>query len=206
MDTDSIVKMGRYGLLNAFEALAIAQGHPRPFRRLFEIKRKIDSARPNPTKSIFGTKIALEMCWSFAADCVEIPRAESNPVLEALLDIDGIDPGEALLLEYAVRNPNALLVSGDKRMIRALCGPDGAAFHAQVLGRVVHLDRIVQVLGAQANGWATVRAGIVGAPGCDTAIHDAVAVQHNDAVAQQRLLTLASNSEAASRGLLRAAL
>lgn len=206
MDTDSIVKMGRYGLLNAFEALAIAQGHPRPFRRLFEIKRKIDSARSDPAKSLFGTKIALEMSWSFATDCVEIPRAESNPVLEALLDIDGIDPGEALLLEYAVRNPNALIVSGDKRMIRALCGPDGAQFHAQVLGRVVHVDRVVQMLGAQPDKWTAVRAAIIAAPACDVAIYDAVAPQYADSIAQQRLLALATDWEAASNGLLRAAL
>lgn len=206
MDTDSIVKMGRYGLLNEFETLAIAQGHARPFRRLFEIKKKIDSARLDPTRSIFGTKIALEMCWSFAMDCVEIPRAQSNQVLEELLEIDGIDAGEALLLEYAIRTPNSLLISGDKRMVRAICSPEGKAFHSRLIGRVLHLNRIVQLIGSQAGRWDPVRACLVAAPTCDTAIYDAVAPHHHDVAAKSRLLTMATAEEASSRGLLRSRL
>lgn len=203
MDTDSIVKMGRYGVLNYFEALALARGHARPFRRLYEIKGKIGSARRDPSRSIFRSKVALEMCWSFSSDCAPMPGAEDNRVLEMLLNIDGVDAGEALLIEYALRNRDACIVSGDKRMIRGLCSPAGVQFHAELRGRVLHIDRVIQELAAQPDRWPAVRAAIIAVPECDVGIYEAVAPKYEDTIAQQRLLQRASDGEAASSGLLR---
>jgi hypothetical protein len=45
---------------------------------------------------------------------------EGQAVQQALLEIEGIDPGEALIFITAIRWPDARILSGDKRALRSL--------------------------------------------------------------------------------------
>jgi hypothetical protein len=78
----------------------------------------------------------------------EISEAD-NRILLTLSAVEEIDPGEALLIAKAVADHEALLFSGDKRWIRALCKSRKKTVRRiknQLKGRIVSLEHLLMAL------------------------------------------------------------
>lgn len=189
-------------MLNEFEAMASGSGHQKPFRNLHEIRSKINSANYDPTKSELRSVIVHNACRSFVQDCKVLDSAQDHDMLDELSEIEGVDAGEALLLEYALRTPDSIIVSADKKMVRGLCSPEGDKFRATLRGRILHLERVFWLL-AKPMGWVAARNKVSKAEDCDTAISDALHSGLSEAVAEAQYYKMMVDFERTSRGLLR---
>ena len=207
LDTDFIIKMARYSLLGAFDELMKARGHAAsPFRYLYEVKANMREAGRDPTRSKFGSHVALNSCRSFVADGLEmVPAQEDIDVFTELREIEGMDQGEAILVAYMLREANALMVSGDKKMIDGLNTRDGDKFRPALLKRIVHLNRIMWTL-AEGEGWDEVRDRVCKNAPCDAALYDALEPSLSKPDAQARFYKMTVEYERSSRGLLRTSL
>ncbi len=205
LDTDFIIKMARYSLLDAFVGLMKAHAHAPPFRYLHEVKAKLHGAGGDPIRSDFGSHIALNSCRSFIADGREMGPAQNYDVFNDLREIEGMHQGEAILVEYMLREANALMVSGDKKMIDGLNTSDGDKFRPILQKRIVHLNRIMWTL-AQGDGWDGVRAGVCKNAPCDAALYNALEPSLSKPDAQAKLYKMTVDYERSSRGLLRSSL
>jgi hypothetical protein len=202
LDTDFIIKMARYSLLDAFHGLMKAHGHAAPpFRYLYEIKAKMRGAERDPTRSEFGSHVALNSCRSFIGDGLELDRAQNHEVFEELREIEGMHLGEAQLVEYMLREANALMVSGDKKMVNGLKTPDGDRIRPFLQRRIIHLERIMWTL-AEKN-WDEVRQRVCKDPDCDAALYDALQPSLSEIDARAKFFKMMVEYERFSRGLLR---
>ena len=206
LDTDFIIKMARYSLLDAFGELAKAKSHAAsPYRYLYEIKDKMHRARSDPGQSVFGSHVALNTCRSFVARGLEMAPAQDYDVFNELREIEGMHQGEAILVEYMLREANALMVSGDKKMINGLNTPDGDKFRPVLQNRIVHLNRIILTLATGAN-WDEVRQSVCENASCDAALYTALEPSLSKPDAEAKLYKMTVEYERSSRGLLRTSL
>jgi hypothetical protein len=171
IDTDFIIKMGRYDLLGAFQDLMVAHGHVQPYRYLGEIRAALDQSRMDPIHSKFKSQVAWNVANSFVSSGSRLAPAQDIAVLDELDDITGVDQGEALLTEYAMRAPEAAIVTADKKFVDAMARPEAKKFRLALKDRIIHLEHIVFGLGtAKAPPWAEIRASIWAVPSCDVAL------------------------------------
>ena len=207
LDTDFIIKMARYSLLDAFDGLMKAHGHAAsPFRYLYEIKNKMRRAMREPAQSVFGSHLALRACRNFVACGLEMaPSRADFDIFNELREIEGMDQGEAIFIAYMLREKDALMVSGDKKMINGLKTPDGEKFRPTLKGRIVHLNRIIVTLAINA-GWDEVRRRVCENQSCDAALYDALEPALSKPDAEGRLYRMTVEYERSSFGLLRPSL
>ena len=172
LDTDFIIKMGRFSLLGAFEDLMAKHGHPKPYRCLFEVRRHLKSAAANPTRSMFGSQVCWNEVNSFVSDCVSLGDVEDTDVLDELDLITGVDDGEQLLVEYAVRSPDTAILTADKNFIDGMALPAAKKYRALLEKRIIHLEHVVFAVGTHgSDGWPPVRKAVCAVPDCDKALH-----------------------------------
>jgi hypothetical protein len=85
-----------------------------------------------------------------------VERPQNDDLLQSLLEINGIDEGEALLYGLLVESPHLQLISGDKTAMRALVSQESLQHvRAAITGRVICLESILKLL-VQADGVAVV--------------------------------------------------
>lgn len=173
IDTDFIVKMGRYQLLSAFVVLMKAHGHiPPPIRYLYEIRTMLDKCSVNPINSVFGSKAGWGASWSFVTDGVRMDAPTDYAMLDELDEIPGIDNGEALLVEYLMRAPDTVIVTADKKFAYAMAHPKAKRFRDALKQRIIHMEHIVFALGnAKSPEWPDLRKLIWTVPTCDAVLH-----------------------------------
>jgi hypothetical protein len=194
--------MSRYALICDFEDMMISHGHPKPFRSLFEVKSLIQTGRQDATRSVFGTTRAVETCWSFNADCEGLDPPSDYDFLGEIRQIEQIDSGEALLIERAVHMSDALIITGDRRMIRGLCDPGADVIRNRIKGRVLFIERAIWSL-REALGITEIRSRIHRDPDCDDAIYNAMHPDHTERKAAELFFGRMRDFENTSRGLLR---
>lgn len=184
-----------------------AHGHAAsPFRYLYEIKDKMRGAEAEPAQSVFGSQRALRACGNFVACGLEMAPSRANlDIFNELREIEGMDQGEAIFIAYMVREKDALMVSGDKKMINGLRTPDGDKFRPILQGRIVHLNRIIVTLALGA-GWDEVRGRVCENQTCDAALYDALEPTLSKPDAERRLYRMTVEYERSSYGLLRSSL
>lgn len=170
LDTDFIVKMGRYSLLTAFQDHVTARSHAQPYRYLYEVRSMVNSGSADPTRSVFGSQAAWSAVRSFIADCQTMGDPQSYDVLEELDHITGIDAGEQLLVEYAIRTPDAVIVTADKRFIDGMSLPGAQKYRAMLKNKIIHLEHVIFAIGT-VTGWPPIRDVVTANPKCDTALH-----------------------------------
>jgi hypothetical protein len=113
---------------------------------------------------------------AFVSSCRKLDRAY---LAELAIDLDsqellstcpGIDAGEAQLLSAALAAPDAVVLTGDKRCLKAFCQSSVTTPMAQKLqGRVVILEQlIIEIIGAI--GFDDVKTRALSGVHCDTAI------------------------------------
>lgn len=133
VDTDAFCKLGIAGLLE--EAVAVLGTELTACGRLPALTHML---RRGSLPRTYGAK-ACEALLTTAERMLAIPAADPKS-LDPFVSISDIDPGEAQILATAVGS-QALLLSGDKRALRAL-----AALTAQLnalKGRVVTIEAIL---------------------------------------------------------------
>jgi len=102
----------------------------------FRAKKRIGSARPD---KVFANKEAAEMAIQFAALAGRLDAVE--PLAE-LQDVPDIDPGEAVLLSAAIVDRRAVIITGDKRAIRAVAQL-APRLREKLAGRIMCLEQIL---------------------------------------------------------------
>lgn len=128
----------------------------------------------DPAKAMtrHGTAVASRLQAMVAASGTveEFPAVEDQVALAGVL---GIDQGEAILIALASRSPPSLLLTGDKRSLRALATePTCAAIVARLTGRVVVLEQVVRAI-VTSFPFEIIRGKVVPAVAVDTAIRAA---------------------------------
>lgn len=199
--------MGRYTLLGPFEDLMVANGHLQPYRHLGEIRAALANARMNPVHSDFRSQVAWNMANSFVMSGARLDAVENLDLIDELDDIVGIDPGEALITEYAMRTPEAAIVTADKNFVDAMARPGAKKFRVALKGRILHLEHVVFGLGtAKAPTWHNIRTSIWAVPGCDRALDNLLSKDKGEPQAVADLFTSTKSLNSRGAGTLPAPL
>ena len=124
---------------------------------------------PAKVKSRIGEPVYERLSQFF--DRAQILNVVPSPQEQQLFeDIAGIDPGEAVLFSVTAHFDECLLATGDKRSLRALTGnPLCQPVCQRLTNRVVCFEQVILRIIDQ-SGFAVVRAKVVPAFGCDTAL------------------------------------
>lgn len=143
IDNDAILKLGRYDLLSKLSAvigsdLTDVRTLPTAKYTLLpaanRLKRCKDPASANRVEAFLATSTPLE---EGAADA---------EVLDQLNESPGIDSGEALLIAAAAANSDAVIITGDKRALLALCSDSALGPIAATLsGRIISLEILLEM-------------------------------------------------------------
>lgn len=111
----------------------------------------------------------LEQLFANATEIIEEPPEAD---VDAMLNVRGIDPGEAILFSAASRAAERL-ATGDKKAIEALAlAPLAAELRARLQGRVVCLEQVV-LDAIERHGFVAIRAKVVPGIACDTSMRAA---------------------------------
>jgi hypothetical protein len=169
LDTDFLIKMGRYHLLDDFEKLMTSKGHQQPYRHLAEVSGRVAYAKADPIRSDFGSVVAHNIVRSFIGYGTSLGQLVNRTVVNDLDTIPGVDYGEQLLVEYALRANNSVIITADKNFIKGLGRNDIAMsikYRPRLINRVHHLEHVLWEL-AQLNGWPAIQKAITKDPRCD---------------------------------------
>jgi hypothetical protein len=140
------------------------------------LKNRIGIGAPRPkVVKRRGAEVAARLV-EFLGTVREITdySPEDHQLLEDLDDSVEIDPGEIILLSATSRIQEYLLLTGDKRCIRAVATrPECADIARRIQGRVVCFEQIIcRIINAE--GFGRVRAKVVPVlQTCDTALRAA---------------------------------
>lgn len=159
IDTDAFCKLGIAGLLT--DAVASLGVQLPDCGRLAALPHML---RRGSIPKRFGK----ENCDALVEIAEEIPPLESpsNTWLERFLSVPGIDPGEAQLFSVAAEQ-TLLVVSGDKRALRAIGKVEGAS--QALSGRIVTLEAALIAL-HQSIGADTLRIRVAPLRALDTTV------------------------------------
>jgi len=136
VDTDAFCKLGVAEFL-------------REMARIFDAS--LQECRRLPALPYMLKRGALRKQYGARACDALIPIADTMPVmnrpsvtwLDKLTSIDAIDPGEAQIFAAAAES-DMIVISGDKRSLRALKGVEG--FAEALAGRIVVIEAILLIL------------------------------------------------------------
>jgi hypothetical protein len=167
-DNDILLKLAEYDLLQ--EACAALSTTPANIRFqpatkhvVLHMRDKAVKGKESPySQRAFDRAIAFVESASYLTDRPNIDWAEGS---------EGIDFGEAQLASWAVEaGDDSLLLTGDKRFMKALSGSPAAKHIFRGLhGRVVCLEEILRAI-MLTDGVDCVRKAVKHAPKCDQAM------------------------------------
>jgi hypothetical protein len=167
VDTDALHKLAAFDLWA--EACAVLGVSPKDVlllpTALFVLGLK------DPPKAIrrHGPVLASRL-QAIVAACRTVAALPAVDDQVALTGVLGIDSGEAVLIALSSRSAGPLLVTGDKRSLRALAAePRCAAIVQRLAGRVVTLEQILHLI-VSTYPFDALTAKIVPAVAVDTAI------------------------------------
>lgn len=136
VDVDALVKLAHWGLLGELEG---ATGIP-PVRQATVESIRFRAVRHDPklfSDATVADYLAVALSQFGAA---WRPDAE---VVARLQGIAGLDAGEITLIAMLCSDPQAMLVTGDKRALLALAAPGLEDIVKRIAGRIVCLEQVV---------------------------------------------------------------
>ncbi len=202
LDNDVIISIARYALWSEFDRLLRANGAGRPYRCLGSAVFVIQRAKP-PCK-MFADVTSQQAAVAIVRACSPLPGPTDAALVQRLLKPGAIDTGEALLIEYAVSHPAAIIITGDKRCIVGLASDPAHGTTCQALaGRFVQFDRVIHSMCEQ-HGWAGVRGKVCGDPTRDPTLAKAFASTESESSARAYVDTRITALKKQAGGLLRA--
>lgn len=200
VDNDALLKLARFGLLDTLVDMFSVNVHD---------IRVLATAR----YSLLPAKNRLLRCRDEgSANSLEDFLTKSEPLnlvdtntslLDALSAIPSIDAGEALLLAVGASDHEALVITGDKRALTALCAEPSISHVADSLaGRVVTLEVIFWQL--VKNDFTHTQSCVRSKPGVDKAISNAFGMSAPATIdsAREALASYINHLQGITSGLL----
>jgi hypothetical protein len=155
VDNDVLLKLAHWGLLDELTAVfglgwsEISAPHSLMHR----------AARAD--RKIFRNPGAAADLARRLVQCRPLSAFDHGTTVEAMQDVNGLDAGEILLIAELAHDPTAVLVTGDKRALKALEDPKLIFIRPVIAGRIVCLEqlllRLVDLYGVDAVVAATDR-------------------------------------------------
>lgn len=121
-----------------------------------------------------------------------------------LLAVEGIDSGEALLVTVALADPEALILTGDKKFLKAFENSGLADLLEPLAGRFVCIEQLMLELIAQEADFVKIERRVRQAPTCEWSIAEAFQgrPEPDSATVSQRLQAVVEELRAATGNLL----
>lgn len=138
IDNDFFCKLGCSGALDAF--LALLSLDDASCFVLASLVAQLKSGRGK----LFKKYAAVAKQLLLKAETLGRVPEPKPTTADQFLSLEGVDPGEAQLLGFALENADVTLATGDKRCIRAL--KDVPAVTAQLRGRIICVERAFRLL------------------------------------------------------------
>jgi hypothetical protein len=121
----------------------------------------------NPEKALnkCGNEETLERLTSFLGTTKILPAIQDSSLLSILGDVNEIDGGEKLLFAAAVELPNSILITGDRRALRALIEHQHrlSSIFATLQNSVITFETAI-LLAIRLLGFAIVKQKLLGSP------------------------------------------
>ncbi|MEC4814454.1 MAG: hypothetical protein SAK29_14445 [Scytonema sp. PMC 1069.18] len=166
IDNDALVKLARYGLLD--ETLVLFGCVPTDVRVLATAKYSLLPVKNRLHRCKDEESAARLEAFLRTSEPLDAGLADPD-LLDALNAVQNIDAGEALLLAVGATVGNTLVITGDKRSLKALCTNDSVAQVSNALaGRVVSME--VLFLHLVEHQFAYVQECVRSKPNVDTAL------------------------------------
>lgn len=112
-----------------------------------------------------GCEATVQRIKNFLNAASEIPAIQDDLLLQALVSINGIDDGEALLFAAATELPTPMLITGDRRALCALLANHDRLLtvSAALQGKVVTFESAI-LLALRKLGFAIVKQKLLSSP------------------------------------------
>ncbi len=169
VDSDVLIKLAHWGLLDQLassfdldrsQVSALASLQFRALRR---------------DGKLFHTPAAADALAGYLSDTSEIPGGRPED-LSRLQGITNLDAGEIELVAACLADPDALLISGDKRAVIALAELGPADVANRLEGRVICLEQLLRMIAGR-SGSACVIEGVRVRRELDAALRSVVGPQ-----------------------------
>ena len=163
-DNDIILKLAQCDLLDVLpDILELEEGSK--FFITFAAKYQLLPKNPVKALNKCGNEEALARLTGFLDTTQTLPAINDIALLAQLEDIDGIDGGEKFLFAAAVETKNSILITGDKRALKALLEhQDQLPTVFLVLQNSVVTFESAILLAMQKFGFAIVKQKLLGSP------------------------------------------
>lgn len=163
VDNDVILKLTACDLF--WEAIASLGCEPTDVNVLSSAKFIIRGS--SSIRSRYGEPVC-DQSLAIIQQCQPVRNQPNNPYLN--LNLEDVDVGELLLAFEAMRHPNFILTTGDKRFLKALSQiPELADVHKAMMGRVICFEQAIAQL-IKIKGFEVIRDKVTPARECDVAL------------------------------------
>lgn len=143
LDNDIIKKMVAMGVLE--DALALFGATLADVRVLVSCQYRMLKKEARRRRE-FGDEL-YEQLAQLLPTLTTLPALADSALVDQLVTVPGIDVGEAELLAAMVEDPSAILLTGDKRFLKALSeSPELASVRTAVRNRVCCLEAVMQAV------------------------------------------------------------
>jgi hypothetical protein len=137
VDNDVLLKAAHWGLLDAIPSMI--NGH---WEDIAALESLIHRTRRQDRK-LFRAPVVADELLSRLDQMVAVPVGEST-VIKRLQDVVGLDAGEIVLIAALCADESLVLLTGDKRALRALVAPELQDIADKVRGRIVCLEHLLE--------------------------------------------------------------
>jgi hypothetical protein len=166
VDNDALVKLAHWQLL---EAIPRVTGIPwERTSALVSLKFRAQKA----DRKLFRSAEVAQAVFDRANLMAEMPELDAT-IVSRLQGMPGIDAGEITLIAALCADPEALLLTGDKRALEALANCGHVDIHARIAGRIIVVEHILQSV-LETEGAATLAQAVEQHRDLDTAVRCAV--------------------------------
>jgi len=165
LDNDVILKLVAYDLFDEFlDCLGMSLGDIRILPQANKYFQNSGRLRKRYSQEILDRAVNITR----GCVCVSVELLDTEPKI--LSEVEGIDPGEALLIASTQSETVFYLISGDKRWPEAVARePNLEPIRERLAGRVICLEQIILKL-IQTQGFETIKAKILPARHYDKAM------------------------------------
>ena len=199
LDNDVILKLSAY---NLFWDCMKAWGIPDAQIRVLPTAEAVFS-RNQAIQEQYGD-LACQKARQIAQKSQKLSSPDSILNYTRLSAVEGIDAGEALLVTVALADPEASILTGDKRFLKAFANSGLADLLKSLTGHFVCIEQLMLVLIAQEADFAKIQRRVRQAPECERSIAEAFQgrPEPDSATVSQRLQAVVEELRAATGNLL----
>ena len=157
-DNDVILKLAMANLLD--DTIEVLQTSPKDIYVLPTAKYKFGFSDASKGETRYGADV-YKRIMEFLTSVNELNITGDLAEINVLNEIDGIDPGEAILFSATSQFKDYVLATGDKTSLRSLASmPECQHIAERIQGHVICFELIIKLLIKQ-NGFAYVKSAIM---------------------------------------------